>query len=286
MPTFYYQKEATLHLCNKQLYCSQNSYMKLCKKEKITEFRLRILSLLNAYRILTEDMIAVLTGHPSNLHTELDSLSEYGLIIKQFYECNCKGEMIRTHTFYSVSACLPFKINQTWNTGYKWDTHIKMEDAMSILAFNHFHLALCSSIPKKHLQAQTTYQAGGVVVDGQYKLKSRKYYLGYSLCIAIAVRDISTHNIKIHKTLDTLRQHYNASFKKMPWFILICENELQCAHINQRLMTHPDLKKLTVFFILDTDIEYDENPLSVLQKYRIGVSNEVISETYCIKNWY
>lgn len=41
------------------------------------------------------------------------------------------------------------------------------------------------------------------------------------------------------------------------------------------------------FFVLDTDLDYRDNPLRFLQKYRFaGEKQEIISETYEIEDWF
>ena len=75
--------------------------------------------------------------------------------------------------------------------------------------------------------------------------------------------------------------------EKMPWFIFVCENKAQCAYISRRIKTDPETRELMFYFILDTDIEYNENPLHILQTYRFANEDqEIMSETFKVDDWF
>lgn len=75
--------------------------------------------------------------------------------------------------------------------------------------------------------------------------------------------------------------------QQVPWFILICENKLQCAYIEQKLKKIPDIRELSIYYLLDTDFSYDENPLHSLQTFRFEDHNTRIeSNIYRIEEWY
>lgn len=290
MTTYYYQARATLHICNQCLYCSSNDYERLEKKGKITKLRQQILIKIKEYRLLTEEMISwLIFPDCMELHKELDALSEYGLIVKQFYEYENAGETKKTCTFYSISAHFPgkwenknLKVNH-----FCWDINLKIENAMSILAFNAFHLSLLHAVPKKYLQTQTIRKIEETTINGYYLLKSPLFYMGYSHCIALSVRDFAVHNNQVPETIKFLTQHYMQKNLKIPWFVLLCENERQCAYINRNLVSDQKTCLPNVFYILDTDFEYGENPLQILQKYRFGKDEkEILCETCQIMKWY
>lgn len=289
MATFYYYPQAMLHLCNSSLSCSEENYAKLSAKGKIGEDRLNLLFLLQKYRAMTLDMITLLTGQqPDFLHNELDTLMEYGLVIKQFYEAKVEGEKVRTHTFYCVSEPLPAAaVCQDKKNDFIWNKELFIGDAMAILSFNQFHLSLINSTPHKALQAQTQYHIAEEIADGRYKLKGKKFQLGYSHVIVFSVRDFAGHNVKIIERLQKIGSHYSYAKEKMPWFILVCENKIQCCNINRKIKMNPETKDFSVFFLLDTDLAYDENPLQILQTYRfVNKEREILSETFHIDPWY
>ena len=100
MATCYYLERAELHVCNKQLACSQDSYDRLDRKGKVGESKLAILGVLARYRVLTEEMIQYLLPQKlDGLHEELDMLADYGLVLKQFFMGKVDGEEVRTVTF-------------------------------------------------------------------------------------------------------------------------------------------------------------------------------------------
>ena len=124
-------------------------------------------------------------------------------------------------------------------------------------------------------------------MDGIYHLKGRRYVLGYSHMIAVAVRDFAERNKGIADSIHKVWEHYAYGEEKNPWFVLICENKLQCANISRRIRARPDMAEIRVFFVLDTDLDFQENPLMVLQNYRFaGEGREIISETYEIAKWF
>ena len=289
MATFYYYPNATLHLCNQLLSCTEESFNKLMEKGKITTERFDILHTLQKYRALTLEMLSHLFNlSEDKLHEELDALMEYGLVIKQFYEANEEGESIRTPTFYCASPSLPAKaVLPDKKNDFTWSKTLFIGDAMTILAFNQFHLSLVQLVPHKAIQAQMQYVVRGEIADGRYRLKSKRFMLGYSHLFVLAVRDFADHNLKIVEKLKKFNEAYAYSKEKMPWFILICENKYQCCQINQRLQAEPGTRNMFIYYLLDTDLEYGDNPLLVLQTYRFAnEEQETVSETYRIDPWY
>ncbi len=290
MAVFYYLQKAELHMCNKQLACSQESYERLERKGKIGDRRLQILEHLLKYRFLTEEMIRFLLkcSESEDIHAELDVLAEYGLILKQFFVGKVDGEEIKTVTFYSCSAELPriegiADIKKTWS----WNKEIAINQAMGELAFSQFHIALCNSVPRKAIQAQTHYTVRGKIIDGRYRLKGRKYSLGYSHMIVQPVRDVAADNMDIVRTIGHVCDAYAYSDVKMPWFVLLCENKVQCANLTRRLKIDQKTREAQVFYLLDTDYDLEENPLKVLQTYQFEEDGQrIISETYCIQDWF
>lgn len=289
MATFYYNKRAKLHLCNRLLSCTEENYRKLKEKGKITPERIQVLSFLQKYRALTMDMLKELTGRSSEeLAADLTSLMEYGLLVKQFYECMIEQESIRTETFYCASSSLPKEIREEGvKNSFLWSKDLPLADAMEILAFNQFHIALLKNVPKKAIQTQMSYRIKGVVVDGRYRLKGKKFHLGYSHLMVIAVRDFAPYNVQIETTLLRVKEAYAYGPEKMPWVILLCENKDQCANLFRKFRLDAELRELQIYFVLDTDIAYYENPLCALQTHRFANENkEVVSETFRISEWF
>lgn len=289
MATFYYYPNACLHLCNQLLSCTEESFTKLKEKGKVGEERLGLLHLLQEHKLLTLPMISRLCDKPEDfLHEELDALMEYGLVIKQFFNASEYQESIKTQTFYSASdplpkeAVLPAKKND-----FTWSKELSIVDAMSILSFNQFHLSLLHVVPKKAIQAQRDYTARKVTVDGRYKLKSKRFRLGYSHMMVLSVRDFAAKKIELVDRLLQIRDAFAFGKEKMPWFVLLCENKEQCCQINSQIKGNPSTKELSVYFLLDTDFEYGENPLSMLQTYRFTIEDKnIVSETFRIDKWY
>lgn len=289
MSTFYYYKSAELHLCNRLLSCTEENFEKLKKKGKITGQRIKILFLLQKYRILTEKMLEILTGQEcEELHKDLTALMEYGLLIKQFYECRAGEDIVRTQTFYCASPGLPGEVVEPEKKNdFIWTRELRIADAMSALSFNQFHIALINNIPKKALQAQLSYSVRNVTVDGRYRLKGRKFHLGYSHVIAISVRDFAEHNARLPKLLSHINESYAYGNEKMPWIVLICENKVQCANLNRKIKTNPETAELIVYYLLDTDIEFCENPLHVLQTHQFADRDkEIKSEIFQVEDWF
>lgn len=289
MSTFYYYKNAELHLCNRLLACTEENFLKLKNKGKITEERLQLIALVQKYRALTERMIQVLTRRKiEELQTDFTSLVDYGLLIKQFYECRMEEDTTRTETFYCASPGLPEElVEPDKKNDFLWKKDLRISDAMSILSFNQFHIALTENVPKKFLQAQMCYSVKKIVVDGRYRLKGKKFYLGYSHVFAVSVRDFAEHNAKIKDLILHISESYAYGSEKMPWIILICENKVQCANLNRKIKSDPDAREMTVYYILDTDIEFNENPLHVLQTFRFANEDkEIVSETFKVEDWF
>lgn len=275
-------------MCNKQLACSQESYERLESKGKITQERKEILYLLCKYRFLTLEMAAfLLQRSQEELYEDMEALSDYGLVLKQFYECVCEDEPIRTQTFYCASPSLPAPLSDSVEQKYHWEKGLRLEDAMRILAYNQFHIALTECVPKKAIQAQMDYNIKGVIVEGRYRLKSKKYYLGYSHLMVLAVRDFAAHNSQVTNKIKHILSYYAYREENTPWFVIICENKVQCAYLSRKLKADPDTRDASVFFILDTDIELNENPLHVLQTFQYANEDqEIVVETYRISDWF
>ena len=289
MAIFYYCKSAKLHLCSKTLGCTEEDYEKLKEKGKITKEHIEMLFLLQKYRALTDTMLSDLMGaDKKHVHQELEKLSEYGLVIKQFYEGERFETNARTETFYCAGLHLPKEtVNENKMNDFTWSREIKIEDIMAILSFNQFHIALTSYVPKKALQAQTCYNVRHVCVDGRYRLKSSKFQLGYSHLFVISVRDFAERNVQLTEKLKAIKEYYSYSAEKMPWFVLLCENRNQCCRLNKRIHENPDLSDVLVYYLLDTDIAKGENPLYVLQTYHFAnKEQEIESKIFCVKDWY
>lgn len=289
MSTFYYFERPKLHVCSKLFCCTEESFGKLKEKGKITDDRKKILFIVQRYRILTLSMFEILTVRgKEELAKDLDALSEYGLLVKQFFEGLCEGENVRSETFYCAPPALPAEmVNRDKKNDFAWSKDIRLASAMSVLAFNQFHLALAGNVPGKALQSQTTFMVKNVMVDGRYRLKGKRFYQGYSHMIVLSVRDFSEHNKAVTDKVLHIKQSYLFGTEKMPWVVLLCENKEQCAHINMKLKQNNETADMGVYFLLDTDIEFDENPLHVLQTYRYGNSGrEIVSETFRVEDWF
>lgn len=289
MATFYYLERAELHVCNKQLACSQDSYDRLDRKGKVGESKLAILGVLARYRVLTEEMIQYLLPQKvDGLHEELDMLAEYGLVLKQFFQGKVDGEEVRTVTFYCLPEALPDieeirGIKRMW----KWNKELTISEAMAELAFMQFHIALRNNIPKKAMQAYTHYSVRGWEISGRYRLKSRNYSLGYSHVFVEPVRDFAKDNVGVTELIGHVCDAYAFSDVKMPWFVLLCENKIQCANLSRKLKANQSTREAEVFYLLDTDYDMTENPLKVLQTYQFeGETQRVIGETYSIRDWF
>lgn len=289
MAIFYFCEYAKLHLCNKNLGCTEHDYLKLKEKGKITKERLNLLFLLQKYKILTESMLTILTGEDKKaLHQELDVLSDFGLVIKQFFEGEKFQTNMRSETFYCAATHLPEEaINRDKKNDFVWSRELKVEDVMKILSFNQFHIALTKYVPKKALQAQTSYKVRDIEADGRYKLKSRKFQMGYSHLFIFSVRDFAAHNVQVAEKMKKIKEFYSYGTEKMPWFILLCENRVQCCNLTRRIKAEADLKDMIVYYILDTDIEYGENPLHILQTYHFANGEKtIVSDNFKVDDWY
>lgn len=289
MATFYYNKHAKLHLCNQLFGCTEESYQKLKEKGKITSERIRVLFLLKRYRFLTIEMLSELTGRQAQeLSLDLTSLMDYGLLVKQFYECMIETESIRTETFYCASCKLPKELEEEkQKQDFAWSENLSLADTMSVLAFNQFHIAFLRNVPKKAFQAQLLYHVKDVVVDGRYHLKGKRFHRGYSHLMVIAVRDFAQHNVQVMETLQRIKEVYAYGTEKMPWVVLLCENKNQCANLFRKFKIDVELRELQIYFVLDTDIAFYENPLCALQIHRFANENkEVVSESFRIVEWF
>lgn len=289
MATFYYLERSELHICNKQLACSQESYERLERKGKVGESKLTILRILARHGLLTEEMIEFLLPEKvPGLHEELNALAEYGLILKQYFIGNVEGEEVRTVTFYCLPSASPDipciqGIKRTWN----WNKELTISEAMSELAFMQFHIALTHSVPKKSIQSYTHYSVRGKDVRGRYRLKSRNYRLGYSHLFVESVRDFAADNVAVPKLIRHVYDSYAFSNDKMPWFVLLCENKIQCANLSRKLKANQRTREAQVFYLLDTDFDLSENPLKVLETYCLEEETQrVIGETYSIQDWF
>lgn len=289
MSTFYYIERPKLHVCSRLFSCTEESYEKLKEKGKIMEDRKKLLFIIQKYRLLTLAMIAQLTGRDKEqLVKDLDALSEYGLLVKQFFEGLCEGENVRSETFYCAPPTLPQEmVNPDKKNEFVWSKDIRLASAMSILSFNQFHIALLKNVPGKALQSQIAFMVRKVMVDGRYRLKGRRFFQGYSHMIVLSVRDFSEHNKAVADKVLHIKESYSFGTEKMPWIVLLCENKEQCAHINLKLKQKNETAEMGVYFLLDTDIEFDENPLHILQTYRYGNNGrEIVSETFRVEDWF
>lgn len=257
------------------------------EKGKLKKERLSALQTIKKYGLLTLPMAAILLREEKEtLYENLETLSAYGLVIKQFYECRCDGEDLRTEGFYCAAPIQPVLESQKPGE-FVWKKELRIEEAMSLLAFNQFHIALAQHVPKRAIYVRFHCLVRGIRIDGRYHLKGSRYRLGYSHMMALAVRDFTDHNKRIVDNIHKVWEYYAYGEEKVPWFVLICENKLQCATINRRIRSRPDMSDILVFYILDTDLDFRENPLLVLQKFRFaGESREIVSETYKIETWY
>lgn len=289
METFYYYERSELHLSNKKLGCSESAYEKLEKKGKISEERLDLLYYLQRYRALTLPMVETITGRGrEELREDLKALMEYGLVIKQFYKYMDEEVEDRSVTFYCTSAKLPGSVTlSNKKHDFLWQPDLPIENAMAILAFNQFHLALMNNVPKKVIQAQLQFYIRNDIVDGRYKLKGKKLHLGYSLLFVHAVRDFAKQNTEISQLIERVKHSCMMDGEKAPWFILICENKLQCAYIEKKIKGNPETRDVLVYYLLDTDFSYDENPLLYLQRFRFEDSETRIkTEFFKVEAWY
>ena len=289
METFYFYERAKLHLSNKKLGCSEADFEKLESKGKIGHERVELLHLLQKYRVLTLPMIKALTKREEpSLVADLTALMDYGLVIKQFYEYTDEIYEERSATMYCASPGLPQKVVLSdKKNDFIWYQGISLGEMTSILAFNQFHIALILNVPKKYLQAQLQFFIRNDVVDGRYKLKGSKLHLGHSHLFVHAVRDIANRKDSIAQLIQRVKHACIMDGQQVPWFILICENKLQCAYIEQKLKKIPDIRELSIYYLLDTDFSYDENPLHSLQTFRFEDHNTRIeSNVYRIEEWY
>lgn len=288
MATFYYYSNAKLHICNKQLLCSDESYERICKRGRVTDTWKEILHYVQKYHLLTEEMLCFLMKRPAgSLGDELDVLMEYGLIVKQFYEGVVEDEPMRTLTFYSQCEHMPSGAYEPSADVFEWNGKMKIADACAKLAFNQFNIALIKSVPAKAIQSQPGYVVKGVTVEGMYRLKSRKYRMGYSRMAVLSVRDFGDHNAVVTKVIAHIVKCYTYEGGKIPWFVLLCENKKQCARISRRIKADPATAGAEVYFLLDTDFELYENPLHYLQTFHFrNGEKEIYSESYKITDWF
>lgn len=289
MSTFYYYKRPKLHLCNRLFVCSEDSFSRLKANGKITDERLRLIKKLQKYKALTLRMLEVLVKNGGDvLSAELDNLADYGLVIKQFYECIEDAAVVRTETFYCASPKLPAEaFYENKKNTFVWSKDIQYADMMKILAFNQFHIALTKNIPKDVIVPYLDYLVKESVIDGRYKLKGRCFHQGYSHVMALAARDCPEHYASVVEVIECVKKKLAYGTENMPWFILVCENKSQCAFINRKLCASPDAKGVKVYYLLDTDIEYDENPLHLLQTYCfMNEGREIVSETFRVDDWF
>lgn len=289
METFYYYERARLHLCNSNLYCSDEDYEKLVSKGKIDKYRVDILNSLQKYQVLTIQMLMVLLKREKEeLSSDLQSLMEYGLIIKQFYVYFDEDIEEWSATFYCVSPRLPRKVQlKDKKNDFCWSKDLFMPDVMGILAFNQFHLAFIENIPKKAYQTQLQYHLRGATIDGRYILKGKHFHLGYSHLCVHAIRDFGHKNTEAVELMQKIYHTCTYQGDKQPWFIFICEHKRQCAYIDRKIRANPETRGIRIYFLLDTDIAYDENPLCYLQTYRfMDGEREVKSEIFKVNEWF
>ena len=94
-------------------------------------------------------------------------------------------------------------------------------------------------------------------------------------------------NVNIVQLIGHVCDAYAFSDIKMPWFVLLCENKIQCANLSRKLKASQSTREAQVIYLLDTDYDMTENPLKVLQTYQFeGEAQRVIGETYCIRDWF
>lgn len=208
--TFYYYEKAMLHVCGRAGTCSMRDYKRLMEKGKLTQERLKALMLVKEHGLLSLSMMAfLLKTEERRLYEDLETLCEYGLLMKQFYECQCDKEAIRTEGFYAIPPRMPiFEGKNRGREAFTWTRELRIEDAMSILAFNQFHIALAAHVPGRALRVWFDYHVRGVLISGRYYLKGRRYQLGYSHLMVMAVRDFAAHNKQAASDIHKVWEYY------------------------------------------------------------------------------
>lgn len=214
----------------------------------------------------------------------LEGLEEYGLIIRQYFKYECDREELRTPVFYCMSANLPFDSEKTEADDFRWSKDLTIAAAMSVMNYNLFHLIVKREVPRKAIQMQTNYRVGDVVVEGRYRLKGRSFFKGYSHCMILSVCDFSEQNNAVAEKIRKVTDYYSGKEEKVPWFVIICENSVQAAHLSLKIMDKMG-SDYQVYFLLANDLEFGENPFHTLQKVRMN-GEKVEAENYLIEDWY
>ena len=285
MPTYAYHPKSVLHVCNDCLFCDQDRYQRLLDKEKITEEHQLIISSLDKYRILSYPMFARLTSMDEDiLKTNLRQLEEFGIVIRQYYQYETEGEKRRTPVFFCLSSDLPFATENVSGCTWKWTTELRVDEAMGILNFNLFHLILKSDVPHRAIQARLNYKVGGIIADGYYKLKGKKFYCGYTHCYVLSAVDFSDRNRDTVKKICKIWEHYLGKDEKMPWIVVICENSTQAIHIKENF-SEADIEDRGLYFIFAGELEYDENPFQILQSVR-REGGAILTDNFVVDRWY
>ena len=286
MPIFSYHPRSTLCVGNECLKCDEDRYLRLINKNKITDEHRNIIQCLNRYRLLTIPLMSKLLNIPSNiLKADLKNLETYGIVIRQYYQYESEGEKKNTPTFFCLSAQLPFKIeSDRSNMGWIWNKDLRIEDAMAILNFNLFHAILRTDVPHRAIQAQLNYKLGNLIVNGRYKLKSRKFYKGYSHCMVLSSVDFSESNKRVVNDIIKIWEFRESTIEKIPWIIVICENNVQAIHIKESI-PEDILRDHELFFVFCGEMEFNESPFEILQAVSRN-GEKIISENYIIENWY
>lgn len=287
MSLFSYRPNATLYVCNDCLTCHIKRYGRLLEKDMITEDHVRIMKSLNRYRFLTLDLMSHVLGiFTDPLRGELKKLETYGLVLRQYFKYKCENEEYRSPVFYSLSPNLPFEFDACEKKiGCEpWNKDLGMAEVMSSLNFNMFHIILKAYFPHKALQAQTNYKVGGIRVNGRYKLKSKKFFGGYSHCIVFSVMDFAEDNQRISKRIKYVLDYFESRAEKKPWFLLLCESSLQASYLTEKISAEIG-NRTEVYYILSSDLDYDENPFHVIQSIR-KEDGSIISHSLILEDWY
>lgn len=285
MPLYAYHPKSVLHVCNECLFCDSDRYQRLSDKEKITEEHQLIINILDKYRILTYPMISRLTSVDEDiLKPSLKQLEEYGIIIRQYYQYEVEGENRRTPVFFCLSPDLPFATENASECTWKWSTELRIDEAMGILNFNLFHLILRGEVPHRAIQARVNYKVNGIIADGYYKLKGKKFFGGYSHCYVLSTVDFSDRNKDAVKRICRIWEHYLGKDEKMPWVVVICENSIQAIHIQENF-SEADIEDRGLYFIFAGELEYGENPFQILQSVR-REGGAILTDNFVVDNWY
>ena len=150
--------------------------------------------------------------------------------------------------------------------------------------FNLFHLILRGEVPHRAIQARVNYKVNGIIADGYYKLKGKKFFGGYSHCYVLSTVDFSDRNKDAVKRICRIWEHYLGKDEKMPWVVVICENSIQAIHIQENF-SEADIEDRGLYFIFAGELEYGENPFQILQSVR-REGGAILTDNFVVDNWY